>query len=196
MLIRSNRAEDMPFRFDSEKTLQAIGVLLSHSVNNKCDNYMRILKLLYIADRRSIAETGRPITGDRFVAMRRGPVLSRTYDIIKEVDSDSQEWSHYIERKRYDILLIDNPGIGNLSKYEIQLLQTICDENRNLDERDMVEKTHGFQEWKKNDPGNSMKPIPLSDVLEALGKQEDLPHIKKMAAESRAIKALFGPCHV
>lgn len=192
MLIRSNRAENMPFRFDSEKTLQAIGVLLAHSVSNKRDNYMRILKLLYMADRRSIDQTGRPITGDGFVAMKRGPVLTRTYNIIKEEDSDSQVWSQYIAKKGYDIQLIDNPGFGKLSKYEIELLQTICEENRELDEWAMVEKTHGFQEWQKNDPGESSKPIPLSDVLVALGKQDELPRIQQLAAESRAIKALFG----
>lgn len=192
MLIRSNRAEDMPFRFDSEKTLQAIGVLLAHSGSNKRDNYMRILKLLYMADRRSIGEMGRPITGDKFVAMKRGPVLTRTYNIIKEEDSESQVWAHYIAKKRYDILLIQNPGIGKLSRYEIELLQTICEENQDLDEWAMVEKTHGFQEWKQNNPGESSKSIPLSDVLGALGKQDELPHIQQQAAKSRAIKALFG----
>lgn len=192
MLIRSNRAENMPFRFDSEKTLQAIGILLAHSVSDNRDNYMRILKLLYMADRRSIDQTGRPITGDGFVAMKRGPVLTRTYNIIKEEDSASQVWSQYIVKKGYDILLIDNPGFGKLSKYEIELLQTICEENRDLDEWAMVEKTHGFEEWKKNAPGESSKPIPLSDVLGALGKQDELPRIQQLAAESRAIKALFG----
>jgi hypothetical protein len=32
-------------------------------------------KLLYLADRESLKKTGRPITGDRVVAMEHGPVL-------------------------------------------------------------------------------------------------------------------------
>ena len=57
-----------PFRFNFEKTLQAIAVLLRQS-ENRTDNYMRLLKLLYLADRKSLAQMGRPITGDRVVAM-------------------------------------------------------------------------------------------------------------------------------
>ncbi|MCK4999318.1 MAG: hypothetical protein KAS23_07280, partial [Anaerohalosphaera sp.] len=97
-----------------------------------------------------------------------------------------------ISKENYFIQLVDNPGIGKLSKYEIELLQTICIENRNLDEWAMVEKTHEFPEWKINDPGESSKPISLTDVLTALGKQCELPHIEKMAAESRALNVLFG----
>jgi hypothetical protein len=38
--------------------------------------YVRLLKLLYIADREMMAEAGAPVTGDRAVAMDHGPVLS------------------------------------------------------------------------------------------------------------------------
>lgn len=38
-------------------------------------SYLRMLKLLYLADRESLKETGHTITGDRVVAMEHGPVL-------------------------------------------------------------------------------------------------------------------------
>jgi hypothetical protein len=49
------------------KTIQAIGVLLRQD-GVRCMNYMRLLKLLYIADRETLRRTGRPI-----VARRRRP---------------------------------------------------------------------------------------------------------------------------
>ena len=76
----------MTFRFDFLKTLQASGVLLQLDANRMA--YIRLLKLLYIADRELLAETGRTLTGDEAVAMKNGPVLSRVYDLIKGVGAE------------------------------------------------------------------------------------------------------------
>ena len=51
----------MHFRFNFEKTLQAAGVLMSSDGDRM--EHMRLLKLMYIADREMLAETGSPITG-------------------------------------------------------------------------------------------------------------------------------------
>ncbi len=85
----------MTFRFNFEKTLQAAGVLLSLD-DNRMDR-IRLLKLLYIADRELLAEVGRPMTGDIPVAMKYGPVPSRVYDLIKGLAGRTEDWFRYIE---------------------------------------------------------------------------------------------------
>ncbi len=60
----------MHFPVKVEKTIQAIGVLF-RADRVKRMNYMRLLKLLYIADRESLQETGRPITGGAITARER-----------------------------------------------------------------------------------------------------------------------------
>ena len=37
--------------------------------------YIKLIKLMYLADRRCLIETGFPITGDRMVSMPKGPEL-------------------------------------------------------------------------------------------------------------------------
>ena len=64
----------MNFRFNFERALQASAYLLR--LDGKRMGYLRLLKLLYIADREWLAETGESITGDRAYAMKYGPVLS------------------------------------------------------------------------------------------------------------------------
>ena len=49
-------------------------------------SYMRLLKLLYLAERKSLAETGRPILGDRTIAMQQGPVMEATGDTCPDCD--------------------------------------------------------------------------------------------------------------
>lgn len=71
----------MHFPLKVDKTIQAVGVLFRAEGVQRA-NCMRLLKLLYIADRESIREVGRPITGGAVVAMERGPVLEEVYDLI------------------------------------------------------------------------------------------------------------------
>ena len=68
----------MKFRFNFAKTLQASAVLLRR--DDKRMSRLRLLKLLYFADRELLVAKVRTITGDSVVAMKYGPVLSQTYD--------------------------------------------------------------------------------------------------------------------
>jgi uncharacterized phage-associated protein len=153
---------------------------------------MRLIKLLYIAERESLGETGRPITGDHIIAMEQGPVLSHVLDLIKDQDAMASQWGEFVEREDYNIRLAKDPGNDELSLYEIQKLQDVWDRYRTKDEWEMVQMTHEFPEWKKNDPGKSSKPIPLADILEAVGRKGDLEKIEETARQSAAFGAFFG----
>ncbi len=41
------------------------------------------LKMLYLADKRALILWGKTITGDRFVSMQKGSVLSLIYNLFK-----------------------------------------------------------------------------------------------------------------
>lgn len=180
-----------PFRLNQHKAIQAVAFLLKlkHD-SNKADNYMRLVKLLYFADRESIRETGSPITGDRFVAMEHGPTLSGLLDFVNQQRPDNAEWDKYIERTGYEIRLVDEPGNGELSKYEIALLRRIWEENRELGEWQVAQKSEQLPEWKN--PGKSSKPIPLADILNAVGLSKYSAEIEALAAEDQAAQQLFG----
>jgi uncharacterized phage-associated protein len=184
--------EGSPFRFNQQKAIQAVAFLLKQRHEfARTDNYMRLLKLLYFADRESIRETGSPITGDRFVAMEHGPILSKIYDLILQRLADNAEWDKYIERIGYEIRLIQDPGNSKLCRYEIDLLRRIWEENKELDDFGVIGKSHKLAEWQKNDPGKSSKPIPLRDMLTAMGCDSLLSEIEAAAAESQAADRLF-----
>ena len=71
----------MRFFFDINKATQAAAHLV-YLQGGKI-NLMALIKLLYLADREALLETGYPITGDQMVSMPHGPVLSRIYDEAK-----------------------------------------------------------------------------------------------------------------
>ena len=183
----------MPHRFHFNRSLQSAAFLLRKAGPAHTENYMKILKLLYIADRTSIAQTGSPITGDRFIAMKRGPVLSHVLDLVRGRHLHSAEWAKFIETDRYNIRLCADPGEGDLSRYEMDLLTEVWEENRLKDEWQMVEETHRFPEWIKNKPEvNSSKKIPFEDVLDAVGMAEHGQAIERDAEEEASIRRVFG----
>jgi uncharacterized phage-associated protein len=181
----------MHFAFDFEKTLQAAAELLRHEPHTQMSR-IRLLKLLYIADREALKETGRPITGDAVVAMRHGPVLSRLYDIVKGESSDSPAFDGCVTQQGYQLFLAKDPGKGRLNRYEVRKLKEVSERYRERDEWAISEETHGFPEWEKNDPGDSSRPIPLEDILSAVGHSpERIEAIKRDAARIVKMHGLF-----
>ena len=69
-------------RFDPEKAIETI--LCIASCSPQPDIY-HICKAVYFADKRHLKDFGRLICGDRYVAMRNGPVPSGIYDLLKDV---------------------------------------------------------------------------------------------------------------
>jgi uncharacterized phage-associated protein len=173
--------------FETIKTAQAAAVLLKTSVSRRMSR-LRLLKLLYIADRECLAETGRPITGDTVVAMKNGPVLSRTYDLIKGQDVGAAEWGRYFRNAdKWDVELLDEPGIGKLSAFEIEKLRDVARRFEDCDDWDVADYTHSFPEWQQHRPtGNSINEIPLDDLLDAVGLTE---HKSDLLADADAIAA-------
>lgn len=181
----------LKFKFDFEKTLQASAVLLrSH---RKQMSVLRLLKLLYIADRELVATAGHTLTGDRTVAMAHGPVLSRVYDLIKQQAGRAGEWHAVIHRNGYNLHLVGDPGTGHLSKGDAAKLQEVTDRYLAVDDWTLADKiTHEFPEWVGSYREGTSQRIPWEDVLKANGKEAWIPGIESDLAAQRSLDALFG----
>lgn len=136
-------------------------------------NYMKLLKLLYLADREALIRWGRPITYDAYVSMRNGPVPSRTYDLISEGVHPDQEslWARWIsEPEGYAVSLVAECDTDQLSEAEETLLDEIFEEFGHRNRWDLVEYSHALPEW--TDPGDSALPIDYEEILRGAGKSE------------------------
>jgi len=181
----------MHFPLKVSKAIQAIGVLFRHDRVDRM-NYMRLLKLLYIADRESLRETGRPITGGPVVAMERGPVLEEVDALIRGQHTEMPLWDEYLRKDRYNLELLKDPDVKQLSRYEIAKLQEVAKKHEDDDEWALSRHTHDFPEWQKNQAGASCRPIPLEDTLEAVGLGQAVPAITEEARDVAFFDRLFG----
>jgi len=137
-------------------------------------SYLKLLKLLYLADRRALVELGRPITFDRFVSMPKGPVLSTTYDLILEEPDPSElsYWHQFISPPRdYDVSLLAEPPHDQLSRAEEAIIDRVFEEFRQWTRWELVAYTHDLPEYR--DPAGSSIPINLRDILLAEGMSRE-----------------------
>lgn len=178
------------FAFDFRKALQAAAVLARREPSRTISR-MRLLKLLYIADREALKEIGRPITGDRLAALENGPVLSGFYDIVKGESQRSAVFEEHFAGIGYQVKLAKSPGMGALNRWEIRKLTAVSDRYRDVDDWALSEETHQFPEWRKNQAGKSSRPIPVEDVLEAVGRASKADNVAKNAQVSKAIAKLW-----
>ena len=180
-------------QFHLHKTMQAVGVLLRTAPASRMSR-LRLLKLMYITERELLRDTGRMITGDRAVAMDHGPVLTSTYNLIKGQHADSQIWDGHFRRDGpHDVTLINDPGLGDLSRFEIGRLEANAARFDHLDDWALSEYTHGFEEWKAHEPPpGSRLPIPVDDVLEAVGQLPRKDDILRDARTLAEIERMFA----
>jgi uncharacterized phage-associated protein len=184
----------MSFPFNIEKAIQAASVLLSHHEQKRME-YIRLLKLLYIADRESVAETGRPIIGSKVVAMRNGPLHSRIYSLVKGEDIAEPEWAQCFQTIGVTIQELQHPGVSQLARYEVRKLKEVHDRYQNTDTWALVEETHNFEEWRQHYPDpheNTSRIIPFADLAKAVGQGDELAAIEEDAREACEIDRLFG----
>jgi len=181
----------MRFIFDERKAAQAAAYLLQRHGGHL--NYMKLIKLLYLADRRALVDRGLPITGDRMVSMQKGPVLSGVLDLINWGSIDEQSpWLEYISPPSdYEVHVL-NPDAEckALSRYEKGLLVEIDERFGEFDRWSLVRYTHTLPEWR--DPKGSSFPIDPADILRLENRPEkEITEFKEEAEEALFLEFLM-----
>jgi len=185
------RGDYMYFSFGTRKIVEAVAVLLQANPNRRM-GVLRLLKLLYIADRESLREVGRPIVGTKLAAMDLGPVHSDVYDLTKSSQHGDETWDSFISKSGRDVVLMGDPGVHTLSRYEIDKLNETAEMYRNTPDGKLSTITHQFPEWVKNHREHTSRPIPMRDILEAVGRANEEKDILRDARRVRTFNKLFG----
>ncbi len=159
-----------PFRSSLNKKIQVAGVILRD--RGPMDR-LRLLKLLYIADREALQERGVPIIGGLLVAMDHGPLHSEVYDLIKGAHVNEADWSAYIISQGHMMTLKNDPGRLDLSPFEIDKLNAVTAHYQDVDIWKLSELTHDFEEWKDAFVKGTSRPISAKRLLQEVGFSDD-----------------------
>ncbi|MFM9438345.1 putative phage-associated protein [Janthinobacterium sp. CG_23.3] len=143
-------------------------------------SHLKLMKLMYLAERSSIQEYGDSMLDDALVSMRYGPVLSRTKDCMDGYgDTELQDgWDSWIsDHANHKVSLtkedFSEELLDEISPSEIELMERVWAVHGSKDQWDLADYTHkSCAEWR--DPGTSTLPIDYGDVLVANGTPDDV----------------------
>lgn len=160
---------------------------------------LKLIKLMYLADRESMDRYGLPISFDSPVSMDHGPILSRTLDLINGFIPSAKggaDWEAWIRgRDEYDVALarqFEGSDLDQLSEADRGVLEDVWSTFGWMDKWQISDYTHeNCPEW-ENPQGSSM-PIPVERILRALNKaDEDVAALMEEINLERRLDKLFA----
>jgi len=164
-----------PFKFDVDKGIETILYILE---NGAQPTIFHILKIMYFADKQHLQNFGRFIFGDRYIAMKDGPVPSFIYDLLKCSRGD-QFLNAEIEQKSNNAFKVENHYTVSplrkadkeiFSESEIHCLDDSIKNNGNLSFGQLREKSHDAA-WKAADLNNC---IEIDYIVETFANSQEL----------------------
>jgi uncharacterized phage-associated protein len=161
----------MHLQFDENKATQVAAFFLD--LRGGQMHYIKLIKLMYLADREALLRWGVPITRDRYVSMDNGPVLSKVLKLITE-DRPKPVWSRFISAPlgEYEVRLLEAAPADCLSRAEENLMREIFETYGHRNRWDLIDNVmHKLPEWQ--DPNKSSIPIQIREILKAGGESED-----------------------
>ena len=135
----------------TRKIVQALAYIAykqpGHQVNS-----MKAYKLLWLADRYHLRQTGRTITGDVFYALPHGVVPSDAKNVVEQqptrIHNDSDYVNSYIQRVgKYEYRDVQEPDLMVFSDSDQDALDKILDAYGNLTQYELEDLSHRFPEW-------------------------------------------------
>jgi len=164
-------------QFNEKKAAQVAAFFL-HRAKGQLE-ILKLMKLMYLAERASYQKFGEPLIGDKLVSMDNGPALSITLNHMNRfVPSEQDGWEAWVsDRNNYLVALkkeITDPKeeLLQLSDAELEVLESVWKEFGQLGSFELADLTHKIcPEWE--DPHGSSLPITRSRLLRSLGFDPD-----------------------
>lgn len=112
---------------------------------------MKIFKLMYFADKEHLLRYGRPITGDRYVAMKWGPTPSASYDMTKG-SAPSRQMSLFHSKLTVagnSVKGLHSPDMKVFSRSDEQVLNEIADKYGKMTAAKLSNLSHKEAAWRQ-----------------------------------------------
>jgi uncharacterized phage-associated protein len=178
---------------ESFTTIEAIYYLLK---NIGSADRLKIVKLIYLADKYHLFHYGRTITDGAYYAMSYGPVSSTVKDILNFNDFNmypdeikfASKLLKQVGKNDFDANDINNLEIKYLSETDIEALNYICKTFGTWSKDNLLNYTHKYPEWTKHEKKlktgskrEDIKTVELFSKIDNLFNVSD-DHIKESKA--------------
>lgn len=158
----------------NEKKAAQVAAFFLHAGGSRL-SILKLMKLMYLAERKSLELYGEPMVGDKLCSMEHGPVLSHTLNHMNGLrESSPGGWDFWVsDRANHEVALrksVKDPGkeLSLLSDADLEILNDLWRQFGHFTQFQLRDYTHEHcEEWE--DPDNSSIPIPYSRLLRCVG---------------------------
>lgn len=174
----------MNFPNDAKKATQAVARLI-HASGQAID-YLRISKLIYLADRESICSREIPIVGGHYYSMRLGPTIGEVMTFVNT--RKAPDWKDTIKpRIGNKVGLLHAPRFDALSDSELAILDSVVEFHSRRTTEELVDWCHAHcPEFEQVSQGR--RPIEVETILKSFKKSGK--EIQKIIQKAKQIEEL------
>ncbi len=170
------------FDFNIEKAIESILYILELLENKVQPTIHRVSKVLYFADKEHLERYGRFIFGDRYYAMKHGPVPSQIYNLVKLVRGDlspsfqpPREISEQVLQAfkivdKHNIKKLREPNTDFLSASDIECLEHSATKYGSLSFEELTNLSHD-RAWESADENDI---IDVEDIIKTFDNSVEL----------------------
>ena len=157
----------MHYPFDIEKSAQCAHFFAIREGGEI--EILKLVKLMYLADRRSLETRKIPIVGGHYYSLPHGPVTNEVLDLINEgTPEGTSPWERLItDRANHKVAAAGNPGSYDaLAPSEVGILEQVWGKFGSMTKWELVGWTHRHcEEW--SDPNGGRSDIKARKLAEA-----------------------------
>jgi len=181
-------------RFDIKKATEVACQFLKREGGTI--NIMKLVKLVYLLDRLSVARRGIPVVGGTYFSLPNGPITSELLDLINTGSlwgAKECNWEEFIsDRQDHNVTMAKEPPPDHLAPAELDLIDAVYREHGTKDQFELRDWCHEHcEEWMPLEQGRDR--IPLERLARAVGKSdEQINRLKEETEELNLLTAAFA----
>jgi hypothetical protein len=150
------------FKFQPEKAIAVMGYILTRLGPT---DRVKLMKMIYLADREHFIRTGVPITGDRQCAMDYGPVPSQCLNLLGDASPLPRDYVfRYLHLNDFRVEMREAPSFDQLGDSERAVLDEIISSAGPKDVWKLVRETHKLPEYTESFVEGTSRPIPYERI--------------------------------
>jgi uncharacterized phage-associated protein len=173
--------------FDHMKSVQTVAYFVRKAGGSA--EKLKLIKLVYLAERLSFERRGRPMNFDSFVSLPHGPVASSALNGIDHRLDDPVWDALALAENRKDVTIVGDISEDHLSRADIAILEAIWDAHGHRTASQIRNWTHKHcPEYVEVGPKGSL-PISVTEILEHVGRAHGAV---EAAREVRALQMEIG----
>ncbi|WP_137154842.1 Panacea domain-containing protein [Rhizobium sp. FKL33] len=183
--------------YEARKAAQLIAYLIKKS-GGRSLNLLKTVKLVYLADRESVARYGFPILDEPRYSLDHGPINSKTLNRINggfNSEIEELDWSEYLTDREHNEIGLSAEGVSlddldELSEADIECLDAVWERFGHMTPSGLRNWTHdNLPEWQ--DPNGGRIPITMLGMMRGIGI-DDAEHMARLNESFKDVDLAFA----